>query len=174
VANIPCRPHYYTGPATYVTTDKTSVYNTTSNKEGLEMLNEFRKFILRGNVVDLAVAVVVGSAFNSVVQGIVKDLITPLIAAIGGKPNFSNLSFELHGSIFMYGNVLNLIISFLIIALVVFFMVVQPLNKLQSVANRSKTPEEPTDRKCPECLSSIPKAAKRCAFCTAKVAPVKS
>ena len=138
------------------------------------MFNEFRKFILRGNVVDLAVAVVVGSAFNGVIQGVVKDLITPLIAAIGGKPDFSNLSFRLHDSAFRYGDVLNLIISFLIIAIVVFFMVVQPLNKLQSIANRSKIPEEPTDRKCPECLSTIPKAAKRCAFCTAKISPVKS
>lgn len=136
------------------------------------MLSEFKKFILRGNVVDLAVAVVVGAAFNGVVQGMVKDLITPLIAAIGGKPNFSNLFFELHGSKFMYGDVLNLIISFLLIAMVIFFMVVQPLNKFQSLANRSKTPEEPTDRKCPECLSTIPKAAKRCAFCTAKITPI--
>jgi large conductance mechanosensitive channel len=136
------------------------------------MLSEFKKFILRGNVVDLAVAVVVGSAFNGVVQGIVKDLITPLIAAVGGKPNFANLSFRLHGSLFMYGDVLNLLISFLIIALVVFFMVVQPINKLRDFANRSKTPEEPADRKCPECLSTIPKAATRCAFCTTKVTPL--
>ena len=136
------------------------------------MLNEFKKFILRGNVVDLAVAVVVGAAFNSVVQGLVKDIITPLIAAIGGKPDFSNLSFKLHGSVFMYGDVLNLIISFIIIAAVVFFMVVQPLNHLQSLANRGKEPQEPTDRKCPECLSTIPKAATRCAFCTAKITPL--
>ena len=136
------------------------------------MLDEFKKFILRGNVVDLAVAVVVGAAFNSVVQGIVKDLITPLIAAIGGKPNFSNLSFKLHGSVFMYGDVLNLIISFVIIAAVVFFLVVQPINKLRTLANRGKEPEEPTDRKCPECLSTIPKAAKRCAYCGAKVTPL--
>ncbi len=137
------------------------------------MLSEFKKFILRGNVVDLAVAVVVGAAFNSVVQGFVKDLITPLIAAIGGKPDFSNLSFKLHGSIFMYGDVLNLIISFLIIAATVFFLVVQPINRLQSLANRNKQPEEPTERKCPECLSDIPKAASRCKFCTAKVTPMK-
>jgi len=136
------------------------------------MLSEFKKFILRGNVVDLAVAVVVGAAFNSVVQGIVKDLITPLIAAIGGKQNFSNLSFRLHGSVFMYGDVVNLIISFLIIAAVIFFLVVQPINKVQTLANRGKAPEEPTERKCPECLSSIPKAAKRCAFCTSRVTPV--
>ena len=137
------------------------------------MLSEFKKFILRGNVVDLAVAVVVGAAFNSVVQGFVKDLITPLIAAIGGKPDFSNLSFKLHGSIFMYGDVLNLLISFLIIAATVFFLVVQPINRLQSLANRNKSPEEPTERKCPECLSDIPKAATRCKFCTTKVEPVK-
>lgn len=136
------------------------------------MFKEFRKFILRGNVVDLAVAVVIGAAFNSVVQGLVKDIITPLIAAIGGQPNFSNMSFKLHGSTFMYGDVVNLIVSFLVIAAVVFFFVVQPINKLQSLANKRKTPEEPTDRKCPECLSEIPKAAKRCAFCTAKVTPV--
>ena len=136
------------------------------------MLGEFKKFVLRGNVVDLAVAVVVGSAFNSFVQGIVKDLVTPLIAAVGGKPDFASLSFRLHGSVFMYGDVLNLLVSFLIIAVVVFFMVVQPVNKLQSIASRSKTPEEPTDRKCPECLSTIPKAATRCAFCTAKVTPL--
>lgn len=146
------------------------MYNT--NQKENEMLSEFKKFILRGNVVDLAVAVVVGSAFNSVVQGIVKDLITPLIAAIGGQPNFSSLFFKLHGSKFMYGDLINLIISFLLIAGVVFFMVVQPLNKLRAIANRSKTPEEPTDRKCPECLSTIPKAAKRCAFCTAKITPL--
>lgn len=136
------------------------------------MLNEFKKFILRGNVVDLAIAVVVGAAFNAVVQGIVKDLITPLIAAIGGKPDFSDLSFKLHGSIFMYGDVLNLIISFVIIAAVIFFLVVQPLNHLQSLSIGAKKPDEPKDRICPECLSEIPKAATRCKFCTAKVTPV--
>jgi len=136
------------------------------------MISDFKKFILRGNVVDLAVAVVVGASFNSVVQGIVKDLITPLIAAIGGKPNFADLSFKLHGSTFMYGDVINLIISFLLIAIVIFFFVVQPINKLQTLANRNKQAPESTDRKCPECLSAIPKAAKRCAFCTAKVTPL--
>lgn len=136
------------------------------------MVRDFKKFILRGNAVDLAVAVVVGAAFNTVVQGIVKDLITPLIAAIGGKPNFANLSFKLHDSTFMYGDVINSIVSFVLIAIVIFFFVVQPINKLQSLANRSKQPEEPTDRKCPECLSDIPKAAIRCAFCTAKIKPL--
>lgn len=134
------------------------------------MLKEFKKFILRGNVIDLAVAVVVGAAFNSVVQGVVKDLITPLIAAIGGQPNFSDLTFKIHGSTFMYGDVLNLIISFLIVAMVVFFLVVQPLNKLQARTNRNKTTEDPTEKKCPYCLSEIPLNAIRCAFCTSKLA----
>ena len=133
------------------------------------MLNDFKKFILRGNVVDLAVAVIVGAAFNSVVQAVVKDLITPLIAAIGGQHDFSALTFKLNGSIFMYGDVINYVVSFLIVAAVVFFLVVQPLNKLQAHANSSKNAEEETEKKCPQCLSTIPKAAKRCAFCTSKV-----
>lgn len=133
------------------------------------MFNDFKKFILRGNVVDLAVAVVVGAAFNSVVQAVVKDLVTPLIAAIGGQHDFSALTFKLHGSTFMYGDVINYIVSFLIVAAVVFFLVVQPLNKLQTRAKDSKDAEEDTDKKCPECLSTIPAAAKRCAFCTTKL-----
>jgi large conductance mechanosensitive channel len=136
------------------------------------MLKDFKKFILRGNVVDLAVAVVVGAAFGAVVTSLVKDFITPLIGAIGGQHDFSTLRFELNGSKFMYGDFVNVMISFLSIAAVVFFFVVQPLNKLQSLANKRKNPEEPTDRKCPECLSEIPKAASRCAFCTAKVTPL--
>jgi large conductance mechanosensitive channel len=138
----------------------------------MTMLKEFRKFILRGNVVDLAVAVVVGSAFSAVVTGLVKDFITPLIAAIGGQHNFATLYFTIHGSKFMYGDLVNAIIAFLSISSVVFFFVVQPLNKLQSLTNRRKTPAEPTERKCPECLSEIPKAAKRCKFCTAKITPL--
>ncbi|HWB39559.1 MAG TPA: large conductance mechanosensitive channel protein MscL [Candidatus Saccharimonadales bacterium] len=132
------------------------------------MFNDFKKFILRGNVVDLAVAVVVGAAFNSVVQAIVKDLITPLIAAIGGQHDFSQLTFKIHGSTFMYGDVINYLVSFLVIAAVVFFLVVQPINKLNTMSSRSKDAEEPTEKKCPECLSTIPKAAKRCAFCGIK------
>lgn len=135
------------------------------------MLKDFKKFIMRGNVVDLAVAVVVGGAFGAVVSALVKDLITPLIAAIGGQHDFSKLIFRVHGSTFMYGDFINAIVAFLAIATVVFFFVVQPLNKLQSLANRRKTPDEPTERKCPECLSDIPKAASRCKFCTAKIKP---
>lgn len=137
------------------------------------MLKEFKNFILRGNVVDLAVAVVIGAAFNGVIQAMVRDIITPLIAAIGGKSNFASLYFEVHKSKFMYGDLFNQLLSFLIIALVVFFFVVQPMDKIHALASRGKE-VEPNDRNCPECLSSIPKAAIRCAFCTAKVTPEKS
>jgi large conductance mechanosensitive channel len=136
------------------------------------MLKEFKKFILRGNVVDLAVGVVIGSAFGAVVTALVKDFFTPLIAALGGKHDFSKLTFVLHGSVFYYGDFINALIAFVSIASVIFFFVVQPLNKLQTIANRTKTAVEPSDRKCPECLSTIPKAAKRCAFCTATVTPI--
>jgi large conductance mechanosensitive channel len=131
------------------------------------MLRDFKTFVLRGNVVDLAVAVVIGAAFGAIVAALVRDLITPIIAAIGGKPDFSGLAFTINGSKFLYGDFINAVVSFLLIALVVFFLVVQPLNKLQAHANRSKVPEDPTDRKCPECLSEIPRAATRCKFCTA-------
>ena len=133
------------------------------------MLKDFKTFILRGNAVDLAVAVVIGAAFGSIVTALVKDLVTPIIGAIGGKPDFSGLAFTINGSRFLYGDFINAVVSFLLIATVIFFFVVQPLNKLQALATRSKTAEDPTDRKCPECLSTIPKAASRCKFCTAKV-----
>jgi len=141
------------------------------------MLSEFKKFILRGNVVDLAVAVVVGAAFNAVISSLVKDLIQPLIngvtgstkgAAIQGVAHFN--AFE-HHFIFPWGDFVSNVLSFLVIAGVVFFMVVQPINHLQSLANRSKVAEEPTERKCPECLSDIPKTAKRCRFCTTRIKP---
>lgn len=132
------------------------------------MLKDFKKFILRGNTVDLAVAVVVGAAFSAIVTALVKDLITPLIAAIGGQPDFSKLTFKINGSAFLYGDFINAVVSFMIIAAVVFFLIIQPINKLTSRANRNKTTEEPTEKKCTECLSTIPKAAKRCAFCTSK------
>lgn len=133
------------------------------------MLKEFKMFIMKGNVVDLAVGVVVGVAFTAVVNGFVKDIITPLIAAIGGQPDFSGLYFTINNSRFLYGEFINAVISFLIIAAVLFFFVVQPLNKLQSHASRSKKAEDPSERKCPECLSDIPKAAKRCKYCTSKL-----
>jgi len=137
------------------------------------MIKDFKNFILRGNVVDLAVAVVVGAAFGAVVTALVKDFITPLIAAIGGKPNFSTLHFSVNHSEFLYGDFINALVSFLIIALVIFFLVVQPINKLIALSRRGEETAESDDRPCPECLSTIPKAASRCAFCTAKVAPAK-
>jgi large conductance mechanosensitive channel len=133
------------------------------------MLQDFKKFILRGNVVDLAVAVVIGAAFGAIVTALVKDIVTPLIAAIVGKENFSNLYFTINKSKFMYGDFLNAVVSFLLIASVIFFLVIQPLNKFVALSNRNKAPAEPTEKKCPECLSNIPKDATRCAFCTSKV-----
>jgi large conductance mechanosensitive channel len=133
------------------------------------MLKDFKKFILRGNTVELAVAVVVGAAFGAIVTALVKDMITPLIAAIGGQPDFSNLTFTVNGSKFLYGDFINAVVSFLIIAVVIFFLVIQPINKLTARANRNKTPEDPSDKKCPECLSTVPKTATRCAFCAIKL-----
>jgi large conductance mechanosensitive channel len=133
------------------------------------MLKDFKKFILRGNVVDLAVAVIIGAAFGAIISALVKDLITPLIAAIGGKANFSSLYFTIHNSKFMYGDFINAVLSFLIIASVVFFFVVQPINKMLAFSNRNKEPDAPGTKTCDECLSSVPIKATRCAFCTVKL-----
>lgn len=133
------------------------------------MLNEFKKFVLKGNVVDLAVAVVIGAAFGAIVTALVKDLVTPLIAAIGGQPDFSRLTFTINHSKFLYGDFINAVISFLIIAAVIFFCVVKPLNHLLTMANRSKDTNELSEKECPECLFKIPKDAKRCGFCTSTV-----
>ena len=134
------------------------------------MLTDFKKFILRGNVVDLAVAVTVGLAFAAVVTAFVNDLITPLIAAIFGKPNFSDLSFTLNHSKFRYGSFINALLSFLIIATVVFFAVVVPLTALMRRLNvLPKDEPDPETHPCLECLSDIPAAARRCAFCTSEV-----
>ena len=133
------------------------------------MLQEFRKFILRGNVADLAVGVVVGVAFSAVVSALVKDLLTPLIAAVFGKPDFSQLTFTVHHSRFLYGDFINSLVSFLSIAIVVFFFVVEPVNRLVAFSKRNKAPVEETDKTCTYCLSSIPKAAKKCKFCTSSV-----
>lgn len=133
------------------------------------MFSEFRTFILRGNVVDLAVGVVIGASFNNVVTALVKDLITPIVSAIGGSARFAEASFTVHGSQFLYGDFVNVLISFLVIALVVFFFVVQPINKLTTLAMRGKIPEEPSTKKCPYCISHVPKDATRCMFCTSKL-----
>ena len=135
----------------------------------MTLLNDFKAFILRGNVVDLAVAVVVGAAFKSIVDAFVADLITPLVAAIGGKQDFSTLHFTIHHSTFAYGDLLNQVISFLIIAAVVFFFVVTPVNALLARAKK-EPPADPSSKKCPECLSEIPLDARRCAFCTTQLA----
>lgn len=137
------------------------------------MLKDFRKFILRGNVVDLAVAVVIGAAFGAIVTSLVKDLVTPLIAAIGGQPDFSGLTFTVNKSKFLYGDFINAVVSFVIIAAVIFFFVVQPLNKLMSHLKPSDEVEAPAERKCPECLSGIPAAAKRCKYCGVASKPTK-
>ena len=130
------------------------------------MIQDFKKFLLRGNVVDLAVGVVMGVAFGAVITGLVKDLLLPLVAALFGKPDFSAWSFTLHGSKFAYGDFLNLLVAFLMIAVAVYFFIVLPVNALVA-RSRREPPPDPTIRKCPECLSSIPVGARRCAFCTA-------
>ena len=130
------------------------------------MLNDFKKFVLRGNVVDLAVAVVVGVAFTAMVTAFVADLITPLIAAIFGKPNFSDLYFTWNHSQFKYGSFINAVLSFLIIATVVFFAVVVPLTALMRRLKVLPEDEPEETRECPECLSDIPLGARRCKFCT--------
>jgi large conductance mechanosensitive channel len=131
------------------------------------MLKDFRAFVLRGNVVDLAVAVVMGAAFGAVVTALVKDLITPLIAALVGAHHFDGLSFTVNHSTFAYGDFLNSVVSFVLIALVVFFLIVQPLNTLIAHTRRGPAPE-PDTKKCPECLSVIPIGARRCAYCTSE------
>jgi large conductance mechanosensitive channel len=136
------------------------------------VLSDFKKFILRGNVVDLAVAVVIGAAFIAVVTAFVKDFITPLIGAIFGTQDFSNLSFTVNHSQFNYGSFINALLSFLIVATVVFFVVIVPLNMLMKRLNLlPKEEPEPQTRECPQCLSDIPVAAHRCAFCTSEVTP---
>jgi large conductance mechanosensitive channel len=132
-------------------------------------LKGFREFVLRGNVVDMAVGVVIGAAFGSIVTAFVKDLLTPLIAALVGKPDFSAYSFEVNGAKFLYGDFLNAVVAFLLIAAAVYYFVVLPVNALMARLHRE--PSAPPDKKqCPECLSDIPIAARKCAFCTSTVA----
>jgi large conductance mechanosensitive channel len=134
------------------------------------MLKDFKAFILRGNMVDLAIAVVIGAAFSSVIMALVRDIITPIIAAIGGKPSFEALSFTINHSTFEYGDFVNAVLSFLIVATAVFFFAVVPLTKLIKRLNLLP-PEKPAPvtKACPHCLSDIPEAASRCAFCTSEV-----
>jgi large conductance mechanosensitive channel len=131
------------------------------------MLAEFKQFLLRGNVVDLAVAVVVGVAFNAMVTALVEGIITPIVTAVVGKPSFAGLTFTINGSVFRYGLFLNSVLSFLSVAAAVFFFVVKPLNALQA---RRGAREATTTMSCPECLSEIPIGARRCAHCTTALA----
>jgi large conductance mechanosensitive channel len=133
------------------------------------VLSEFKAFVLRGNVIDLAVAVVLGVAFGAVITAFVSDIITPILGVIGGKPNFSQLTFTINGSVFYYGSFLNAVIAFLSIAAAIFFFVVKPVNHLK--ARRAGEDGPPTTRPCPECVSEIPVTATRCAYCTTQVAP---
>lgn len=130
----------------------------------------FKEFIFRGNVLDLAVAVVMGAAFAAVVTALVKDLVTPLIAAVAGSPDFSRIAIDINGSKLLIGDFLNAVIAFLMLAVAVYFLIVLPVNRLTARMNRGEAPPDPTTRKCPECLSDVPIAARRCAFCTSPIA----
>jgi large conductance mechanosensitive channel len=130
------------------------------------MLKGFKQFLLRGNVLDLAVAVVIGAAFGKVVTALVEDLLNPLIAAVAGKPDFSALKFTVNGSAFKLGEFLNALVSFVLIGAAVYFFVVLPVNRLTARMRRGEAAPDPTSRKCPECLTEVPIAARRCAACT--------
>jgi large conductance mechanosensitive channel len=130
------------------------------------MLSGFRQFVLRGNVLDLAVAVVLGAAFGAVITALVKDLITPLIGAIVGKPDFSAIMVTVNDSRFLIGDFINAVLAFVLVAAAVYFFVVVPLNALVARRHRGEAPPDPTTKKCAECLSEVPIAARRCAFCT--------
>ena len=130
------------------------------------MLKGFKAFLLRGNVVDLAVAVVIGAAFGAVVAALVKDLLTPLIAAIAGKPDFSAIQFTVNGSKFLIGDFINAVVSFVLVAAAIYFFIVAPMNMVVERRRSRQPPPDPTVKKCPECLSEVPIAAHRCAFCT--------
>ena len=128
----------------------------------MSLLTDFKKFLLRGNVVDLAVAVIIGTAFTALVKAFITDILTPIIAMIFGKPNFENLTFTINGSHFLYGDFINVIITFVSIAAVVFFFVVKPVTYMME----RRAQEDPSVKACPECASDIPIAAKRCPMCT--------
>jgi large conductance mechanosensitive channel len=129
----------------------------------------FKQFLLRGNVVDLAIGVVIGAAFGNVVNSMVKGLLTPFIAAVVKQPDFSSVSFTIHGSKFLFGDFVNSVVSFVIIAAAVYFAVVLPMNALMARVQRQNKPTQPSTKKCPECLSEIPIDARRCAHCTQPV-----
>ena len=133
------------------------------------MFRGFRDFILRGNVVDLAVAVIIGAAFTGIVNSLVSDIINPLISAIGHKPNFSYLVLDINGGKIAYGNFLNAVMNFLIVAFIIYFFIVLPVHKLLARVQSREAAAAPTTKPCPQCLSEIPLAATRCAHCTQPV-----
>jgi large conductance mechanosensitive channel len=138
-------------------------------RQGAKLLSGFKKFLMRGNVLELAIAVVVGTAFTAIVTSFVKDVLTPLLAAIGGQPDFSALTLTIGTSEIRYGAFLNAVIAFVMVASVIYFFVLTPYERLTARFSRQ---EEVTHRECPECLSEIPKAAARCSQCTAQVMPL--
>lgn len=129
------------------------------------MIKDFKQFLLRGNVVDLAVGVVIGAAFGTVVTALVSDVLTPFIGALGNGPDFSKYSFNIHGNEFMIGHFINALISFMLVAGAIFFFVVKPMNVLISRSHK-EPPADSTTKKCSECMSEIPMDAKRCSHCT--------
>jgi large conductance mechanosensitive channel len=156
---------------TSMASDSPGTYLRTGARGVTGLLGEFKTFLLRGNVVDLAVGVVIGVAFSGVVTAMVKDLFTPLIAAIGAQPDFGGLFFTINHSRFRYGDFIDALLAFAIIAAVVFFFVVLPMNRLVALSRRFEHHPAPTTRKCTECLSEIPKEARRCAYCTSPQVP---
>ena len=134
------------------------------------MVREFRQFLFRGNIVDLAVAVVIGTSFVALVNAFIADILTPIVAAIFGNPDFSSLSFHINGSTFLYGDFLNALFTFFTVAAVIFFLVVKPMNVM--AARGRAADDEPVTRECPECLSVIPGAARRCSHCASQVTPI--
>jgi large conductance mechanosensitive channel len=134
------------------------------------MLKGFKTFLFRGNVVDLAVAVVIGAAFGAVVNSLVTHIVTPIIAALVGKPDFSAIQVSLNGTPIMLGNFINDLIAFILVAAAIYFFMVAPMNAWMERKKRGEAPADPTSKKCPECVSEIPIAAKRCAFCCQAVA----
>jgi large conductance mechanosensitive channel len=136
----------------------------------MKTMKQFREFLLRGNLIDLAIAIVVGTAFAAVVKALVADLVTPLVAAIGGKANFENLYFSVHGSKFLYGDFVNVILTFIVIAAVIFFLVVKPTNAI--LGRLGRLPKEIPVGTCPQCLSDVPMGATRCMYCTSELEPL--
>jgi large conductance mechanosensitive channel len=134
------------------------------------MFRGFREFVLRGNVIDLAIGVVIGAAFGAVVTSLTKDILTPLIAAIVGKPDFSALVLTINGANITYGNFLNALISFLLVAAAVYYFVITPMNAFMARVRRGELPPDPTTKKCPQCAMEIPVAARKCGFCTSVLA----